>query len=96
VLQQLATGLIEANHRLVRVVGAPIDFQHIFHAPDKLDVGLGRDAPLYAAATVLVRFFERAAYRLARDALDLLELHQPIGQQLQRPAVPPVGRMRTG
>src|SRR5262249_8619401 len=37
--------LVEADHRPERVVGQKVRLDHIFHPPDELRVGLGRDAP---------------------------------------------------
>ena len=54
VAQQLLAGLVHTDQRPPRIVGAGVDLQHIFHAPDELAVGLGRDAPLLASGLELV------------------------------------------
>jgi hypothetical protein len=43
--EQLAAGLVQADLRPARVVGAGVDPEHVLHAPDELGVMLGRDAP---------------------------------------------------
>ena len=43
--QQLPTGLVQADLRVARVIRPGVDRQHVLHAPDKLGVVLGWDAP---------------------------------------------------
>ena len=43
--QQLPAGLVQADLRVARVIRPGADRQHVLHAPDKLGVVLGRDAP---------------------------------------------------
>jgi hypothetical protein len=43
--EQLAAGLIQADLRARRVLGAGVDLQHVLHPPAELAVLLGRDAP---------------------------------------------------
>src|SRR3712207_326292 len=43
---QLAGPLIEADHRLLRIVGLLVEVQDLFHAPHESSVVLGRDHPL--------------------------------------------------
>ena len=41
---QLFAGLIQANHRIFRIIGSSVDFQHVFHRTHKFRVvGLGQD-----------------------------------------------------
>ena len=43
--EQLLEGLIEADHGIVGIIRPQVGLDHILHAPDKVGVGLGRDAP---------------------------------------------------
>src|SRR5512132_4037407 len=43
--EQLAAGLVQADLRAARVIGAGVDRQHVLHAPAELGVLLGWDAP---------------------------------------------------
>src|SRR5262245_5776543 len=43
--EQLLAGLVEADHRIPRVVGPHVGLDHVFHPPDELGVGARRDAP---------------------------------------------------
>jgi hypothetical protein len=43
--KQLAAGLVQADLRAQRVIGAGVDRQHVLHPPDKLGILLGWDAP---------------------------------------------------
>src|SRR5947209_1284373 len=43
--EELLAGLVEADHREQRVVGQKVRLDHVFHPPDELGVGLGRQAP---------------------------------------------------
>src|SRR5262245_40311273 len=43
--EQLLAGLVEAHHRVGRVVRQHVGLDHIFHPPDVLGVGLGRYTP---------------------------------------------------
>ena len=44
-LQQLHGLLIHTKHRMGGIVGFFIRFEHVFHAGDKLGIGLRRDNP---------------------------------------------------
>ena len=46
VTQQLLGGFVEADQWTARVVGAGVDLEDVFHAPDEVPTGLRRDAPL--------------------------------------------------
>src|SRR4029450_12431105 len=43
--EELAAGLIQAELRATRVIGAGVDRQHVLHPPAELGVVLGWDAP---------------------------------------------------
>jgi hypothetical protein len=43
--EELLARLVEADHREQRVVGPKVRQDHVFHPPDELGVGLGRQAP---------------------------------------------------
>ena len=43
--EQLAAGLVQADLRAPRIIGAGGDLQHVLHPPGALAVVLGRDAP---------------------------------------------------
>jgi hypothetical protein len=49
--EQLATGLVQADLGAARVIGAGVDRQHVLHAPHKLGILLGWDAPTLPSAT---------------------------------------------
>lgn len=43
--EQLVRLLVHAHHRHLRVVGAVVDLQDVFHPGDELAVGVRRDRP---------------------------------------------------
>src|SRR6516164_8697166 len=43
--EELLAGLVEAHHRVHRVVGQQVGLDHVLHPPDILGVGRGGDAP---------------------------------------------------
>ena len=45
--EELLAGLIEADHRVGRVVRQKVGLDHVFHPPDVLGIDLGRDAPSF-------------------------------------------------
>ena len=45
-LDHLLRRLVETHQRALRIMGALIDVQHVFHGGDEGRVGLGRDHPL--------------------------------------------------
>ena len=49
--EQLAAGLVQADLRAPRIIGAGGDLQHVLHPPVALAVVLGRDAPALPSAT---------------------------------------------
>ena len=55
--EQLLARLIEADHRVLRIVGQQVGLDHVLHAPDVLGVGLGRDAPRLNDPRLDVVFF---------------------------------------
>src|SRR4030042_1278995 len=42
---QLLAGFVHAQHRILRIVGFPIQLQHVLHPADKFRVGFWRNAP---------------------------------------------------
>ena len=49
--EQLAAGLVQADLRAPRIIGAGGDAKHVLHPPDELGVVLGWDAPALPSAT---------------------------------------------
>src|SRR5262249_48472237 len=43
--EQLLAGLVEADHRVLRVVGQQVGLDHVLHAPDVVRVRVGRQTP---------------------------------------------------
>src|SRR5262249_13462699 len=41
----LLTGFVKTDDRIPRIIGQLIHLKHIFHPPNKLSIGLGREAP---------------------------------------------------
>ncbi len=54
---ELLTGLVQANHRPIRVEGTMVNLQHVFHRTDKLRVRFRRDAPLLLQPRLHLVFF---------------------------------------
>ncbi len=59
-------------------------------------LGLPWEDTMPVSATACARFFQRATDGLIRDGLDHLDRHQPVGQQLHGPALPPLRRATAG
>jgi hypothetical protein len=49
--EQLAAGLVQADLRAARIIGAGVDPQHVLHPPAELGILLGWDAPALLSAT---------------------------------------------
>src|SRR5215208_4703394 len=49
--KQLAAGLVQADLGAARIIGSGVELQHVLHAPHKLAVLLGWDAPALPSAT---------------------------------------------
>src|SRR5947199_3089133 len=66
--EELLSQLGNADHREQRVVGPKVRLDHVFHPPDELGVGLGRDAPRLDDPGLDVVFF--SAWRTVSVLID--------------------------
>src|SRR5262245_29329540 len=55
--KQLLAGLVEADHRVVRIIRQHVGLDHVLHAPDELGIGVRRDAPGFDDPWLDVVFF---------------------------------------
>jgi hypothetical protein len=92
---ELGRALVEAHHRPLRIGRLGIEIEHILHARDIGAVN-PRNAPHVPAPGLEVVLGQAPAHRLARQAVMLGEPDHRVGQQLQRPARPPLGRGGAG
>ena len=55
--KQLFAGFVKTDDGITRIIGQLIRLQHIFHAPDELGIGMGRDTPRFNNPRANVVFF---------------------------------------
>ena len=91
---ELHRGFIEAHHRAARVGSLSVEVKDIFHPRHVLGIDAG-NAPHLALPGFDRLFAQAPTHRLARESFMPGALDPLVGQQFQRPACPPRGRVRT-
>src|SRR3954454_11114629 len=92
---QLQWALVEADHRPPRIRLLGIEVEHILHAGHEAAIDL-RDAPPVAAPRLELGLTQAPAHRLPRQRGMIGQPDYRIGQQLQGPASPTLGRAGAG